>query len=135
MADPISINCCHVWSQTGRTIITTIHQPSSRMFHMFDKLLLISEGYPIYHGKARESMQYFASLGFVPEIAMNPAEFLLDLVTGHADDISIPEALRGSPNPQEFEIQVTKVDKYLQQLLVSHQFSYRTSLVILIFFE
>ncbi|XP_029116383.1 ABC transporter G family member 26 [Elaeis guineensis] len=99
-------------AKTGRTIITTIHQPSSRMFHMFDKLLLISEGYPIYHGEARECMQYFASLGFVPEIAMNPAEFLLDLVTGHANDISIPEALRGSPNPQEFEIQVTK---FLQQ--------------------
>ncbi|KAL5737300.1 hypothetical protein ACOSP7_030061 [Xanthoceras sorbifolium] len=33
------------------TAITTIHQPSSRMFHMFDKLLLISEGYPLYYGK------------------------------------------------------------------------------------
>ncbi|KAG1326714.1 putative GBF-interacting protein 1-like [Cocos nucifera] len=99
-------------AKTGRTIITTIHQPSSRMFHMFDKLLLISQGYPIYHGEARESMRYFASLGFVPEIAMNPAEFLLDLVTGHANDISIPEALRGSPNPQGFEIQVIK---FLQQ--------------------
>ena len=83
--------------QAGRTIITTIHQPSSRMFHMFDKLLLISEGYPLYYGKARESMEYFSDLRFIPEIAMNPAEFLLDLATGQVNDISMPEDL-SEPN-------------------------------------
>ncbi|KAL9366786.1 hypothetical protein Peur_037985 [Populus x canadensis] len=80
-------------AKAGRTIITTIHQPSSRIFHMFDKLLLISEGYPVYYGKARESMEYFSSLRFIPEIAMNPAEFLLDLATGQVNDISVPEDL------------------------------------------
>lgn len=80
----------------GRTVITTIHQPSSRMFYMFDKLLLISEGYPIYHGKARNCMDYFSSLGFIPEIAMNPAEFLLDLSTGQINGIRIPEHLHHS---------------------------------------
>lgn len=74
-------------------MITTIHQPSSRMFYMFDKLLLISEGYPIYCGRARESIEYFASLRFVPELAMNPAEFLLDLAAGHMNNISIPDDL------------------------------------------
>ncbi|XP_073001536.1 ABC transporter G family member 26 [Typha latifolia] len=95
-------------AKTGRTIILTIHQPSSRMFYMFDKLLLISEGHPIYHGKARDSIQYFSSLGFLPEIAMNPAEFLLDLATGHVEDINIPETLRCSLNPEEFSMQVIK---------------------------
>jgi hypothetical protein len=57
---------------------------------MFDKLLLISEGYPIYYGAARETMEYFSLLRFSPEIAMNPAEFLLDLATGQVNDISIP---------------------------------------------
>jgi hypothetical protein len=88
--------------------MTTIHQPSSRMFHMFDKLLLISDGHAIYHGKARDSMHHFSSLGFVQEIPMNPAEFLLDLATGNLDDISVPEALCGSPNPQEFRSQVIR---------------------------
>ncbi|OAY68158.1 ABC transporter G family member 26 [Ananas comosus] len=95
-------------AKTGRTIAVTIHQPSSRMFYMFDKLLLISEGLPIYHGKVRESMQYFSTLGFVPEIAMSPAEFLLDLASGHVEDINIPATLRGSPNPEEFGMQVIK---------------------------
>ncbi|KAK1311462.1 ABC transporter G family member 26 [Acorus calamus] len=95
----------------GRTVIMTIHQPSSRMFHMFDKLLLIAEGHPLYHGKARDCLAYFSSLGFVAEIAMNPAEFLLDLATGHVNDISVPEGLGGCQDAQEHEREVIK---YLQ---------------------
>ncbi|XAR67344.1 Fe(3+)-transporting ATPase [Bertholletia excelsa] len=98
-------------AKAGRTIITTIHQPSSRMFHMFDKVLLISEGSPVYYGKARESMDYFLSLSFIPDLAMNPAEFLLDLATGQVNDIKVPEDLlasQASPNPERAII------KYLQ---------------------
>ncbi|KAJ9672462.1 hypothetical protein PVL29_025897 [Vitis rotundifolia] len=98
-------------AKAGRTIITTIHQPSSRMFHMFNKILLIAEGYPVYYGKARESMDYFSSLRFVPEIAMNPAEFLLDLATGQVNDISIPQDLQAPQVPPESERDVVK---YLQ---------------------
>ncbi|PON86338.1 ABC transporter-like [Trema orientale] len=98
-------------AKAGRTIITTIHQPSSRMFHMFDKLLLISEGYPVYYGKARESMEYFSSLRFVPEIPMNPAEFLLDLATGQVNDISVPEDFSVPQGSPDFEKAVVK---YLQ---------------------
>lgn len=90
-------------------MITTIHQPSSRMFHMFDKLLLISEGYPVYCGKARESMEYFSSLRFIPEITMNPAEFLLDLATGHVTDISLPEDLLAAQGAHDSEEAVIKV--------------------------
>ncbi|KAG2317880.1 hypothetical protein Bca52824_021002 [Brassica carinata] len=86
-------------AKAGRTVITTIHQPSSRMFHMFDKLLLISEGHPAYYGKAREAMEYFSSLRILPEIAMNPAEFLLDLATGQVSDISLPEELLATKPP------------------------------------
>ena len=31
-------------AQGGRAILTTIHQPSSRLYQMLDKLLLLSEG-------------------------------------------------------------------------------------------
>nr|XP_016459934.1 PREDICTED: ABC transporter G family member 26-like [Nicotiana tabacum] len=98
-------------AKMGKTIITTIHQPSSRIFHMFEKILLISEGYPVYYGKARESMEYFSSLGFIPEIAMNPAEFLLDLATGQVNDISIPDDLYP---PQCTSEQERVVIRYLQ---------------------
>ncbi|KAF2541065.1 hypothetical protein F2Q68_00030279, partial [Brassica cretica] len=45
----------------GRTVVTTIHQPSSRLFYMFDKILLLSEGNPIYFGLGSNAMDYFGS--------------------------------------------------------------------------
>lgn len=66
----------------GRTVVMTIHQPSSRLFYMFHKVLLLSEGNSLYYGKGAEAMDYFSSIGFAPTVAMNPADFLLDLANG-----------------------------------------------------
>lgn len=77
----------------GRTVVTTIHQPSSRAFHMFDKLLLLSEGHAVYYGKARGAISYFEAIGFAAMITMNPADFLLDLCSGNTNEISIPTNL------------------------------------------
>jgi len=76
---------------------------------MFDKLLLISEGYPVYYGKAKETMEYFSSLRFTPQIPMNPAEFLLDLATGEVNDISVPPDIfqnQESSDPSKIVIEV-----------------------------
>ncbi|CAK9144899.1 unnamed protein product [Ilex paraguariensis] len=72
----------------GRTVVMTIHQPSSRLFYMFHKVLLLSEGNPLYFGKGAEVMDYFSSIGFVPSVAMNPSDFLLDLANGVTSDDS-----------------------------------------------
>ncbi|KAK9120301.1 hypothetical protein Syun_017918 [Stephania yunnanensis] len=69
----------------GRTVVTTIHQPSSRLYHMFDKVVLISEGCPIYHGSASTALDYFSSIGFpMPPLTVNPADLLLDFANGIA---------------------------------------------------
>ncbi|XVE53381.1 hypothetical protein DITRI_Ditri02bG0199700 [Diplodiscus trichospermus] len=78
----------------GRTVITTIHQPSSGLYRMFDKVLVLSEGYPIYCGDADEAMEYFSSIGFTPSLNfLNPADFLLDLANGIAPDVKRDEQL------------------------------------------
>ncbi|OMP04639.1 ABC transporter-like protein [Corchorus olitorius] len=66
----------------GRTVVLTIHQPSSRLFYMFHKVLLLSEGNPLYFGQGSAAMDYFSSIGFAPLVAMNPSDFLLDLANG-----------------------------------------------------
>lgn len=38
-------------------------------------------------------MEYFSSIGCSPLIAMNPAEFLLDLANGNLHDVSVPSEL------------------------------------------
>ncbi|KAK8490959.1 hypothetical protein V6N11_041868 [Hibiscus sabdariffa] len=80
-------------AEVGKTVITTIHQPSSRLFHKFDKLILLGKGSSLYFGKASEAMVYFSSIGCSPLIAMNPAEFLLDLANGNITGISVPSEL------------------------------------------
>jgi len=72
----------------GRTVVTTIHQPSSRLYRMFDKVVVLSEGCPIYSGQAGRVMEYFESLGYNPGFNfMNPADFLLDLANGKLNNI------------------------------------------------
>ncbi|CAN4102863.1 unnamed protein product [Withania somnifera] len=63
----------------GRTIVMTIHQPSSRLFYMFHKVLLLSEGNPLYFGRGEDAMGYLSSIGYSPLVPMNPSDFLLDL--------------------------------------------------------
>ncbi|KAL2324712.1 hypothetical protein Fmac_023770 [Flemingia macrophylla] len=69
-------------AKKGKTVVTSVHQPSSRVYQMFDKVLLLSEGQCLYFGKGCDAMRYFHSVGFVPSFPMNPADFLLDLANG-----------------------------------------------------
>ncbi|XVF78170.1 hypothetical protein PTKIN_Ptkin14bG0108100 [Pterospermum kingtungense] len=75
----------------GRTVVLTIHQPSSRIFYMFHKVLLLSEGNPVYFGQGSATMDYFSSIGYAPSVAMNPSDFLLDLANGISSDESQKE--------------------------------------------
>ena len=69
-------------AQKGKTIVTSMHQPSSRVYQMFDSVLVLSEGRCLYFGKGSEAMSYFATTGYSPSFPMNPADFLLDLANG-----------------------------------------------------
>ncbi|KAL4028036.1 hypothetical protein IC575_011228 [Cucumis melo] len=71
----------------GRTLVMTIHQPSTRLYRMFDKVVVLSDGSPIYSGDASRVMPYFESIGYLPPFNLiNPADFLLDLANGIAPD-------------------------------------------------
>ncbi|CAG8954999.1 hypothetical protein HYFRA_00008688 [Hymenoscyphus fraxineus] len=63
----------------GRTIVTTIHQPRSEIWGMFDGLVLLARGSPVYCGKASDCLSWFKQLDMeLPEF-VNPAEFLIDI--------------------------------------------------------
>ncbi len=47
---------------TGKLVFVVIHQPSSDIFRMFDRLLILDTGgYPIYYGNPSDSLLYFKS--------------------------------------------------------------------------
>ncbi len=46
----------------GRLVIVNIHQPSSDIYKLFDKLLIMDKGgYPIYYGNPIDALTYFKS--------------------------------------------------------------------------
>lgn len=65
----------------GRSIISTIHQPRSSIYKMFDLLLLLSEGRCMFFGHAAEATAWFSSAGFQCPAEFNPADFFLDVVS------------------------------------------------------
>eukprot|EP00171_Calliarthron_tuberculosum_P011897 IDg11897t1 len=68
-------------SRDGKTIVCTIHQPSSQMFLLFDKVLLLASGRVAYFGAPAAASAYFSSIGLpFPSVAYNPADYMLDLI-------------------------------------------------------
>ncbi|HQH40184.1 MAG TPA: ATP-binding cassette domain-containing protein [Bacteroidales bacterium] len=50
-------------SQKGKLVFVVIHQPSSEIFKMFDKILILDTGgYLVYYGNPVESVMYFKRL-------------------------------------------------------------------------
>ena len=99
-------------------VICTIHQPSSEMWRLFDKLCLLSAGREIYFGDASESINYFRSLGHECPTFSNPADYFLSLINtdfeGHADvsvlsdkfnELIYPE-IRKTVHPQSVSVDV-----------------------------
>lgn len=48
-------------SSKGRIVIINIHQPSSDIFKLFDKIIILDkEGYPVYFGNPLDTVPYFS---------------------------------------------------------------------------
>ncbi|QPG75247.1 hypothetical protein FOA43_002597 [Brettanomyces nanus] len=66
----------------NKTIIMSIHQPRADIFKLFDKVLILSQGHLCYGDSFDKIFSHFASIGYpIPELKVNPADFLIDLVT------------------------------------------------------
>ncbi|KAF4126202.1 ABC-type branched-chain amino acid transport system, ATPase component [Geosmithia morbida] len=66
-------------AQKGRTVITTIHQPRSEIWDLFDNLAVLSKGSPVYSGSIVDCLPWFGGLGFQIPPFVNPAEFVIDI--------------------------------------------------------
>lgn len=64
-----------------RTVISTIHQPNSDIYEMFDRLLLLAKGKIIYFNEARFAVDYFGSIGFQCPDLSNPADFFMSMMS------------------------------------------------------
>ncbi|GKT24098.1 hypothetical protein ADUPG1_012629 [Aduncisulcus paluster] len=65
-----------------RTIISTLHRPSSNQFFLFDKIMVMGEGELAYFGRSDDVETYLKLIGFpIPSTKVNPFDYLIDLVS------------------------------------------------------
>ncbi|KAJ3075788.1 ATP-binding cassette sub- G member 1 [Podochytrium sp. JEL0797] len=73
----------------GRTVVATIHQPSSEIYHLFDDLLLLADGKVMYQGPAHDAIAYFRKLGYACPKTSNPADFFFYHIVNNEDELSL----------------------------------------------
>lgn len=64
----------------GKTIILTIHQPSSELFSLFDKLLLVAEGRVAFLGTPNQAADFFNQMNAPCPTNYNPADFYVQML-------------------------------------------------------
>ncbi|XP_028753105.1 ABC transporter G family member 11-like [Neltuma alba] len=80
-----------------RTIIASIHQPSTEVFQLFDNLCLLSSGRTVFFGPISAASEFFASNGFPCPAVQNPSDHFLKTINKDFDDQDIE---LGFPDPE-----------------------------------
>ena len=68
-----------------RTIISTIHQPSWRIFALFDQVVLLTRGRLAFHGAHAELERFFDRLGLASPAKENPADHYMRMMQDDAE--------------------------------------------------
>lgn len=81
-------------ARDGRTVISSVHQPSSEVFALFDDLFLLSGGETVYFGEAKMAVKFFAEAGFQCPSRRNPSDHFLRCINSDFDVVTA--TLKGS---------------------------------------
>lgn len=65
-------------AKQGRTVLVTIHQPSSDVFQLFDRLVLLAEGRVAFQGHRTDAADFFEGCGFPVPYNYNPADHYIE---------------------------------------------------------
>uniref|UniRef100_A0A0N8BEU9 Protein white n=1 Tax=Daphnia magna TaxID=35525 RepID=A0A0N8BEU9_9CRUS len=64
-------------ASTGKTVVCTIHQPSSEVFALFDRILLMAEGRTAFLGPVGDALSFFSAQGMPCPPNYNPADYYI----------------------------------------------------------
>ncbi|ETO60345.1 hypothetical protein F444_21428 [Phytophthora nicotianae P1976] len=103
-------------ANTGRTIICTIHQPSTEVFQVFDRVLLLKRGGEmVYAGEVAELVEYFESIDGVEKLKddYNPASWMLEVIgagvgNSNADETNFVSVFKSSSNFESLQANLNR---------------------------
>ncbi|KAF7129473.1 hypothetical protein RHSIM_Rhsim10G0166700 [Rhododendron simsii] len=80
--------------QEQRTVVASIHQPSSEVFELFHNLCLLSSGRTVYFGSTSAANEFFSLNGFPCPPLRNPSDHYLRTINKDFD-VDIEQGLGG----------------------------------------
>jgi ABC-type multidrug transport system ATPase subunit len=97
----------------NKTIVMTVHQPSGKVYQMFDRICLLSAGEVVFCGKKGQALEFFSSVGSPVPAHYNPPDFFLRAInTDFMDNIE-----EGRGRIQNWVEQFSKYDSQRQEKL------------------
>ncbi|KAF3452508.1 hypothetical protein FNV43_RR02941 [Rhamnella rubrinervis] len=110
-------------ARDGRTVVSSIHQPSSEVFALFDDLFLLSGGETVYFGEAKMAVEFFAEAGVPCPSRRNPSDHFLRCINSDFDKVTatlkgslrlrdVPKSSDPLMNLATAEIKAMLVEKY-----------------------
>ncbi|KAL4512254.1 hypothetical protein ABPG72_005256 [Tetrahymena utriculariae] len=105
--------------EQNKTIICTIHQPSSEIFMKFDRLILLVDGKFIYQGPRNQVIKHFSSFGFQCPQLSNPADYFMSIMHAESEE-----------NRKNFKTYFEHFDSDLKPLIYQEIDKQETSIII-----
>jgi len=70
-----------------QSVLCTIHQPSSEIFHLFDQSIFLFQGSVVYHGPPTGIREHFEAMQLVCPEDYNPADFVMFTIQMGEEDV------------------------------------------------
>ncbi|XP_005184543.2 ATP-binding cassette sub-family G member 4 [Musca domestica] len=76
------LELCKMLAQQGRTIICTIHQPTAKLFQIFDQVYVLAAGNCVYQGSTEKLVPFLQAVDLPCPMYHNPADYIIELACG-----------------------------------------------------
>lgn len=106
----------------GRTVVSSVHQPRSAIYQLFDDVVILSEGSIMYAGPGAEMVEYFSKLKYQMPSQYNPSDYVLDIVSMDVRTPALEQKTRDRINALDsafrngFSMKSVEVDKSAKSL-------------------
>jgi ABC-type multidrug transport system ATPase subunit len=101
-------------SMQGKVVIFTIHQPSSEIFYLLDRLCILALGKTVYFGPSEKCFDHFESINLPVPSLYNPFEHFMEIT--NITTVENPKILSLYPELESIENLGQRYEKYVDIL-------------------